>query len=471
MENLEDILRRLRDTRSANGGIHHVNASTIETEQSGEECDVCDGRRWLTLDVPVGHSDFGKAEPCQCQAEVVASERSARLRRYSNLGVLSSINFESTIQTGRSGDEEAQRVFRIAYEASLTYAEEPAGWLIITGPNGSGKTHLAAAIANHCIEQGRPVFFVHIPDLLDDLRSTYSPHSMISYSDLFDQVNNAPLLIMDGLGTQSATPWAQEKLQQIFNRRSNAQLPTIVTTAMKIADIDPYISSRMTNPDLGVILELRTHAQPPPKQFGSIPSEMLRNMTLKKFKTHPSDYSASQRKSLEDALNIVKHYATNASGWLTLFGETGVGKTHLAVAIGVERMRQGMPVFFAFVPELIDYLRYTFQPDSTISYDQVFNEVRNAPLLILDDLGGEYRNDWGYEKLYQIVVHRHNSRMPTVITCREDIIEVVGPITSRIQDFDLCKIIKMEAPDYRILRTDGSRGSTLEHLPQRRRTR
>ena len=153
-----------------------------------------------------GTRTSGKLEPCQCQAEIDLSERATRLRRYSNLGPLSRLTFGSADPDGIAGDPESKRLYRIAYEAALAYAEQPLGWLVLTGPHGSGKTHLAAAISNHCIEQGRPVFFVHVPDLLDDLRSTYSPMSELSYSELFEQVNEAPLLVLDGLGTQSPTP-------------------------------------------------------------------------------------------------------------------------------------------------------------------------------------------------------------------------------------------------------------------------
>ena len=219
------------------------------------------------------------------------------------------------------------------------------------------------------------MFFVHVPDLLDDLRSTYAPHSAISYSDLFDQVNDAPMLVLDGLGTQSATPWAQEKLQQIFNRRANAQLPTIVTTAMNVTDIDPYISSRMTNPDLSSVLELPGHTVEPARNLGSIPEDMLRRMTFDTFDVRGNSGSAAQRTSLENALESARGYSSDPGGWgwLTLFGETGVGKTHLAVAIAVERKSHGQPVFFAFVPDLMDYLRSTFRPDSAVAYDRVFD--------------------------------------------------------------------------------------------------
>ena len=96
MENLEDILKRLRDSSSVNGGPRPPDDNPVYTEQPEEVCEICDGRRWLTLDVPVGHPDFGKPEPCECQAEITTSERSERLRRYSNLGVLSRMTFDSS---------------------------------------------------------------------------------------------------------------------------------------------------------------------------------------------------------------------------------------------------------------------------------------------------------------------------------------------------------------------------------------
>ena len=286
MENLGDILKRLRENQAINGDAVDPGNGTVPPDDSGERvCPICEGRLWLAIDAPVGHPDFGKAEPCQCQAEIDLSERAGRLRRYSNLGPLSRLTFGSADPEGRASDPESKRLFRIAYEAALAYAEQPLGWLVLTGPHGSGKTHLAAAISNHCIEQGRPVFFVHVPDLLDDLRSTYSPLSELSYSDLFEQVNEAPMLVLDGLGSQSPTPWAQEKLQQIFNRRANSELPTVVTTAAQISDIDPYIASRMTRPTLSRVVEIQGADHEPSSRLGRVPSEMIERMTFESFYT------------------------------------------------------------------------------------------------------------------------------------------------------------------------------------------
>ena len=108
----------------------------------------------------------------------------------------------------------------------------PTGWLVFTGDFGCGKTHLAAAIANHQVTPGRasPIFVV-VPELLDHLRATFSPNSATTLDRLFEQVKNAPLLVLDDLGTESATPWAQEKLFQLLNHRYAARLPTVITTS------------------------------------------------------------------------------------------------------------------------------------------------------------------------------------------------------------------------------------------------
>ena len=468
MENLGDILKRLRENQSINGDGINRDAGDVPPNPPDENvCPLCQGRLWLAIDAPVGHPDFGKAEPCQCQTQIDLSERATRLRRYSNLGPLSRLTFGSADPEGIVSDPESKRLYRIAYEAALAYAEQPLGWLVLTGPHGSGKTHLAAAISNYCIEQGHPVFFVHVPDLLDDLRSTYSPMSELSYSDLFEQVNEAPLLVLDGLGAQSPTPWAQEKLQQIFNRRSNSELPTVVTTAAEIRGIDPYIASRMTNPQLGRLFKLGVTSQEPTRRLIRVRGATVDQMTFDSFVTRGMGASAQQRVSLERALLHAKNYAANPVGWLTMFGDTGVGKTHLAAAIYSEWLKRGDTVIFVSVPDLMDYLRYTFEPNTTATYDRL-DEVRNAPLLILDEMEGhEYYTAWAYEKLQQIIVHRHNMGMPTVVTSRSDFAELRGPISSRIQDQKMCTLIRMDAPDYRRRQNDSGRQGKPEWEPRR----
>lgn len=116
---------------------------------------------------------------------------------------------------------------------------------MLMGGYGSGKTHLAAAIGNYRKGMGDDPVFVVVPDLLDHLRATFGPSSNVSYDEMFQRVKTTPLLILDDLGTQSATPWAKEKLYQIFNERYNGKLPTVITTSERLEGLDARIQSRM----------------------------------------------------------------------------------------------------------------------------------------------------------------------------------------------------------------------------------
>jgi DNA replication protein DnaC len=141
---------------------------------------------------------------------------------------------------------EERENLRRAVGTARAFAEKPGGWLVLIGTFGCGKTHLAAAVANQQVAAGRPTpMFVVVPDLLDHLRATFSPASTTTLDKLFEQVRSTGLLILDDLGTESATPWAREKLFQLLNYRYAARLPTVITTSDPIDQIDPRLRTRM----------------------------------------------------------------------------------------------------------------------------------------------------------------------------------------------------------------------------------
>ena len=157
---------------------------------------------------------------------------------YSNLGALSRITFGSTKLEGPLSDTSSQQMFSDGVALAARFAEDPQGWLVLTGPSGSGKTHLAVAIANRCIERSQTTFFIVAADLLDHLRASYSPENPVSYDELFEQVRNVPVLVLDDLSVASATPWAQEKLFQVINHRYNNSLPTVITVRGPLQRLD-----------------------------------------------------------------------------------------------------------------------------------------------------------------------------------------------------------------------------------------
>lgn len=155
--------------------------------------------------------------------------------------------FESFDLRERELNREGRDALRAALETCKHYARDPEGWLVLTGAYGSGKTHLAAAIANYRESVGDTVLFIVVPDLLDHLRASYNPHSPISYDRRFEEIRTAPFLVLDDLGTESATPWAKEKLFQLVNYRYAARLPTVFTTTQRIDEIEPRLQSRLND--------------------------------------------------------------------------------------------------------------------------------------------------------------------------------------------------------------------------------
>jgi DNA replication protein DnaC len=150
-------------------------------------------------------------------------------------------------------DTQPNASLRQALVLARNFSEEPENWLVFTGLPGTGKTHLAAAIANVLLARGEGVCLVTVPDLLDYLRTAFAPDSRFRYERLFDAVRTARVLILDDLGSQSGTPWAQEKLFQLFNYRYNAKSPTVVTSNLLIDDHDARLRSRMLDPTLCTI--------------------------------------------------------------------------------------------------------------------------------------------------------------------------------------------------------------------------
>jgi DNA replication protein DnaC len=229
-------------------------SSAKETEEAPPDstCPVCKGAGLVHPRLSSGKPDYSRTVPCSCTRREREKKRQSRLREYSGLeaGLLQDMTFEKFDWQRVNLPPEQRDNLKKAYDIALDFAKSPENWLVFMGVIGCGKTHLAAAIANYRLKEGQPVKFLVVPDLLDHLRSTFSPESPVTYDQLFEEVKNAPLLILDDFGEQSTTPWAEEKLYQIINYRYNARLATVITTCLALDEIDPPISSRLADPKI-----------------------------------------------------------------------------------------------------------------------------------------------------------------------------------------------------------------------------
>jgi len=112
--------------------------------------------------------------------------------------------------------------------------------LFITGPKGTGKTHLAAAIANQLMQQGTAVICMTMIDLLDRIKQTYEQQGQwgaATEANVLRTYKEVTLLIIDDMGKEPATEWVASKIYAIINARYEAYLPTIITTNYSDAEL------------------------------------------------------------------------------------------------------------------------------------------------------------------------------------------------------------------------------------------
>lgn len=224
-----------------------------ETQQVSYACPRCHDRGYTRADVPYGHEAFGKAIKCSCKLAQDKAEQRQALENMS--GIMHYHRYEHA--DFEHFQKKAPGV-KIAYTSALAYAHDPDGWLVFVGPYGCGKTHLAVAIAKVRLAAGASVLVQTVPDLLDNLRTTFDPRAeVLSFNDLFDQMKTADLLVLDDYGAENTTPWAVEKLFQILNYRYNMALPTVITTNnIDLVGIDPRIKSRLNDQGLVNVVQM-----------------------------------------------------------------------------------------------------------------------------------------------------------------------------------------------------------------------
>jgi len=211
-------------------------------------CPICQGAGYYRRNVPYGHPDFGKAFECTA-CDTLIRRRLTILEDFSSLrGDLLKCSFNHFEKVKGAGE---------AYDAALEFARNPKGWLVIHGPNGNGKTHLAAAIALGLRAKGKPVLFMRVPDLLEFLRHAYDEHSLFVQSlgesgsmtllERLETIRRAPVLILDDLAAESDSPWVREKLYQILDFRTVERLPTVITLNIGPEEWEEKLGARIAD--------------------------------------------------------------------------------------------------------------------------------------------------------------------------------------------------------------------------------
>lgn len=135
-----------------------------------------------------------------------------------------------------------QGVYKACMLFCDSFASDSKG-IILRGPYGCGKTHLAAAILHRLAEKGIAGLFVVVPELLEAIRSGFNQQNDKATASI-EQLKEAPLLVLDDLGAEKMTDWAREQIFIIINRRYENMLPTVITTNYNTAELVERLGQR-----------------------------------------------------------------------------------------------------------------------------------------------------------------------------------------------------------------------------------
>lgn len=137
---------------------------------------------------------------------------------------------------------------------------------------------------------------------------------------------------------------------------------------------------------------------------------------------------------------------------LWLFGDTGTGKTTLAMLVSKAALEAGKTVAIYSLPKLLARIRRTYDAEpGGEGYLSFFERLTSVDLLHIDDLGAEKRSDWVLEQLYALINERYEAERSVLVTTNLDhreLEEQIGPRTvSRLAQ--MCEAVDVFGQDRR----------------------
>lgn len=259
LERLTDsVMTRLQQSRDSSEKPNSTPASTVQSGITSEQstsaspvCPLCKGSGWLMsaeLEMTrMGHLQ-NKLIRCQCKREEDKIQRRTFLLKMDGLT-----------------DTERQRRFsniQDSYEPGLLPSlklavEQHRGLITLHGGYGRGKTTLLICAVNEAREQSRLAIYTTTVDLLNYLRSTFSPDSEDSFDKYWDALVRCEVLALDELDEFSTTPWAMEKFLSLMDERWRRmdEVLTICALNNRIQALPGKVQSRLRD-GRGKVIEI-----------------------------------------------------------------------------------------------------------------------------------------------------------------------------------------------------------------------
>lgn len=207
-----------------------------KTAKTIEVCRMCDGMGYVV-------TEHG-ATPCECQRDLEFAAR-CRIARIPKKFLGKSLKSFETGKRERKIIQDEARHFIKAF-TSRSRSETCKG-LLLTGKEGTGKTHIAIAVLKEVMTEGYSGLYWNVPELFLELRRVMSGEANHTEGDLFDEARRADLLVLDDLGAEKSSEYVTDRLYVLVNGRYQEDKVTVITSNQSIDELRGQLGARIAS--------------------------------------------------------------------------------------------------------------------------------------------------------------------------------------------------------------------------------